>query len=219
MPNSEFMRIDPEKLAYWYFRLNGFLTIVNFVVHPDVGRRQRTDADILGVRFPYRAELLENPMFDDEVLIQTANKPLVVLAEVKTSRCRLNGPWTDPQRENMQRVLHAVGVFSPDIIEQVAQSLYSSGVWEDENYLMTLVCLGAEESTQVKQDYPQVPQILWNHVLEFIFERFTFYRRQKSEHPQWDAEGHRLYRLACRARNKQEFIESVDVVVGTAPRP
>ena len=33
MPNSEFMRIDPEKLEYWYFRRNGFLTIVNFPIH------------------------------------------------------------------------------------------------------------------------------------------------------------------------------------------
>ena len=28
-------RLDPEKVAYWYFRLNGFLQIENFVVHPE----------------------------------------------------------------------------------------------------------------------------------------------------------------------------------------
>jgi hypothetical protein len=27
-------RLDPEKVAYWYFRLNGFFEIENFVVHP-----------------------------------------------------------------------------------------------------------------------------------------------------------------------------------------
>ena len=26
--------IDPEKVAYWYFRLNGFFQIENFIVHP-----------------------------------------------------------------------------------------------------------------------------------------------------------------------------------------
>jgi hypothetical protein len=57
----EFMEeISSEKLAYWYLRLNGFLTITNFIVHPDFGRSQRTDVDILGCRFPYRQELLEN---------------------------------------------------------------------------------------------------------------------------------------------------------------
>jgi len=53
--------ITSEQLAYWYLRLNGFLSISNFVVHPDTGGQQRTDVDILGVRFPYRAELLFNP--------------------------------------------------------------------------------------------------------------------------------------------------------------
>jgi hypothetical protein len=27
--------LDPEKVAYWYFRLNGFLQIVNVVVHSE----------------------------------------------------------------------------------------------------------------------------------------------------------------------------------------
>ena len=62
--------LDPEKVAYWYLRLNGFLQIENFVVHPERRGGQRTDADLLAVRFPYRAErLFDNPhdiMRDDE---------------------------------------------------------------------------------------------------------------------------------------------------------
>jgi hypothetical protein len=54
-------RLDPEKVAYWYFRLNGFFQIENFVVHPARRGGQRTDADLLTVRFPHRAERL----FDD----------------------------------------------------------------------------------------------------------------------------------------------------------
>src|SRR2546426_644182 len=42
------------------FRLNGFLTIRNFVIHPERGNDQRTDVDILGVRFPHRSELFPN---------------------------------------------------------------------------------------------------------------------------------------------------------------
>jgi hypothetical protein len=56
-----FVGIKTEKLVYWYLRLNGFLTIENFVVHPDQSREQRTDVDIIGVRFPFRAELLKKP--------------------------------------------------------------------------------------------------------------------------------------------------------------
>ena len=36
-------------MAYWYFRLNGFFQIENFVVHPESYGSQRTDADLLGV--------------------------------------------------------------------------------------------------------------------------------------------------------------------------
>ncbi len=48
--------LDREKVAYWYFRLNGFLQIENFVIHSKRRSSQRTDADLLAVRFPYRAE-------------------------------------------------------------------------------------------------------------------------------------------------------------------
>ena len=42
--------LDPEKVAYWYLRLNGFLQIENFVVHPSGRGGQRADADLLAVR-------------------------------------------------------------------------------------------------------------------------------------------------------------------------
>lgn len=29
------MHIFPERLAFWLLRLNGFLTIPNFIVHPE----------------------------------------------------------------------------------------------------------------------------------------------------------------------------------------
>lgn len=50
--------LDPEKVAYWYFRLNGFFQIENFVVHPERRGSQRTDADLLAVRFPIIATII-----------------------------------------------------------------------------------------------------------------------------------------------------------------
>ena len=72
------MDIQPERLAYWYLRLNGFLTIPNFVVHPDTGSNQETEVDVLGVRFPYRAENLDDPMEDDSYFTTVRDKPFVV---------------------------------------------------------------------------------------------------------------------------------------------
>ena len=50
-------RLDPEKVAYWYFRLNGFLQIENFVVHPERRGSQRTD-DLLRFRHSFRRQPL-----------------------------------------------------------------------------------------------------------------------------------------------------------------
>jgi len=76
--------MSAEELAYWYFRLNGFLNIPNFVIHPDTGSEQRTDVDLLGVRFPYRSELLLNSMRDDEMFRRVREKAYVVFLRIDT---------------------------------------------------------------------------------------------------------------------------------------
>lgn len=116
-------QINPENLAYWYFRLNGFFTITNFIVHPEMGIGQRTDVDIFGVRFPYRQELLYSPM-EDEFIFTRFQKPYIIIAEVKTDRCSLNGPWTNSHLGNMQRVLRSFGALCPDNIDAIADQLY-----------------------------------------------------------------------------------------------
>ena len=57
-------RISAEKLAYRYLRLNGFLQIENFYVHPRTRGGARPDADLLGVRFPHRRERLYDDTAD-----------------------------------------------------------------------------------------------------------------------------------------------------------
>jgi hypothetical protein len=90
--------LNPEKVAYWYFRLNGFFQIQNFVVHPERSGGQRTDADLPAARFPFRAERLfddaSDVMADDEQRLALSRERIdVVIAEVKTNQpCALNGP-------------------------------------------------------------------------------------------------------------------------------
>jgi hypothetical protein len=132
--NQASPRFDPEKVAYWYFRLNGFFQIENFVVHPARRGGQRTDADLLAVRFPHRAERLfdvpNDIMADDERrLALSRDWTDVVIAEVKTNQpCTLNGPWTREDRQNVHRVLAAIGCLPPDHIEQAARDIYPAGV-------------------------------------------------------------------------------------------
>jgi hypothetical protein len=69
MPSPPTKHLNAERVAYWYLRLNGSLQIENFVVHPSRGGSQRTDADLLGVRFRHRMEFLYDhpePIANDE---------------------------------------------------------------------------------------------------------------------------------------------------------
>lgn len=201
------MRIKAEQLAYWYLRLNGFLTIPNFIVHPEHGRNQATDVDILGVRFPFRSEL--RTMVDHEVFTRGRDKSFIAFAEVKASLCALNGPWTNPDRQNMQKVLRALGAFPEAENDVVATALYDQGRYESQLYHVSLLCLGKDENSDVAKSYPKVPQITWSRVLTFIYNRFRKYRRQKVSHGQWDQQGHDLWDCAEQSRDDQAFVARV----------
>lgn len=187
---------EPDQLAYWFFRLNGCLTIVNFVVHPDLVRHneprsQRTDADILAVRFPHRRELLtsDDAMCDHQVFDSDSEIDLII-AEVKASECRLNGPWTEPKLENIQRVLYAIGAFPEEAVPTVAQALYEGKIYHDGQFRTRLMAIGSTTNPDL---IDAAVQLTWNEILSFIYERISTYRRHKAQHEQWDPCGKWLY--------------------------
>ena len=181
------------------------MTTVNFVVHPEEGAEQRTDVDVLGVRFPYRAELLNQPMVDDTPFTEEKIRPYVVIGEVKKDRCKLNGPWTRRDDRNMHRVLTAVGAVHPREQDAAAEALYTSGIFQGESVLVSLCCVGAIESREVRRDFKFVPQILWPQMTGFIFQRFESYLYQKLSHPQWDQTGKLLWELFVSSHSADEF--------------
>ena len=205
--------LEPEKIAYWYFRLNGFLQIENFVVHPERRGAQRTDADLLAVRFPYRAErLFDDPqdiMRDDVAwLALSADQIDVVIAEVKTNQpCTLNGPWTREDDQNVHRVLAAIGCLPPGHIEKAASDIYKSGIHNSELGLrVRLVAVGASRNDDLGATYPEVTQLVWSEMLAFIWDRFYTFRRQKTQVDQWDAQGRLLKEMADRSGDSEVFV-------------
>jgi hypothetical protein len=214
------MRILSERLAFWFLRLNGFLTIPNFIVHPEGPREdgaypQQTDVDVLGVRFPFRAENRERPMPDHELFTKEQHRPLVVLSEVKTDQCRLNGPWTDPKRENMQKVLCASGFRPADQVESIAAALYQTGIWMDDGLVVRIICFGDRHNSGLARSHPAVPQLLWKQdVLPFVYRRFDQYKFEKQMHHQWDNDVKHLFSEACQSQGTDgvQFVESVEVV-------
>lgn len=192
-----------EELGLWFLRLNGFFTLNNFVVHPRTGTDQRTDIDVLGVRFPHRRELVEEPLQDHASLSMPL--PQIVLAEIKSSRCSINGPWITPDKQNMQNVLYAVGAVPWDQVDDVSSALYREGVYESGEIAFRFLCIGRESDPEIASRFPRVPQILWSEVELFIFERFTAEIRRKRVHPQWDPVGKHLWDTAVTSKSVDEF--------------
>lgn len=98
-----------EKVASWYFRLNGFLSIPGYVVHPDEpSRNPRTEADLMAVRFPHSVERIGRGNMPDDQLIEgigEGSQVVFILVEVKAGRCNVNGPWSDKHKGNMRRAI------------------------------------------------------------------------------------------------------------------
>lgn len=212
------MDITSEHLAFWFLRLNGFLTIPNFVVHPErpneAGRFvQQTDVDVLGVRFPFRAENRYRPMPDFPLFAQE-QRVQVVISEVKTAQCALNGPWTNPELQNMQKVLCAGGFQPAEQSDAIADALYTRGIWEDGSMVIRIVCFGRDHNKGVAQKFRDVPQLTWaGEVLPFVFERFTNYHLEKRMHEQWDPHIKGVFEAAKDAeRDLGAFLRSVNVV-------
>lgn len=197
---------SPERLAYWYFRLNGFLTTENFIVHPDAGRDQRTDADLLAVRFAHRAENLSRPMVDHPQVVSCATLINVIMVEVKTGRCSLNGPWTNPSEENMHRVLSAIGCLPQSEISRVSGELHIKGCWSDAPVTVRLFALG--ETTDHRLPISISQQLTWTEVISFCIQRFQDYRHEKLSVGQWTEDGRKLKDLA-RRRNAQANIRQI----------
>jgi len=207
------MQIRAERLAYWYLRLNGFLTTENFVVHPDSGSNQETDVDVMGIRFPYRQENLVDPMQDDTTLNYPDNKILIILGEVKLGECALNGPWTNRSRNNMYRVLMAIGAIKKDEAITVAEELYTKGYYKNDEYEIGLLLFGKHKNIDINERLPHIRQVTWNQILTFIFHRFKKYRRTKGSHGQWDSDVKQLWVVSQRLPRGavEEFLNLVHI--------
>lgn len=204
--------INPERLAYWYLRLNGYFSIVNFVIHPESRGSQLTDADILAVRFPFSVELENNPMPDDPIITNSIypdsekRQICFLIGEVKTGLCNINGPWINPDRKNMQRVLRRMGFIEEDpTVEIVARELYQQNLWQDDYYVVRQITFGAYNNPQLPQN---VIQVVWDDIASFMFDRFRKYEEQKAQHDQWEIFMKKIFKKAIHNKTtKDDFVE------------
>lgn len=196
-----------EQIAYWFFRINGCLNIINFLVHHERRGYEGTDVDILAVRFPFRRELAwSHAPMEDHPIFDSSGKVDIIICEVKSSLCDLNGPWTDPEKKNMDRVLSAIGAFPKEKVREVADALYSQKIYEGMVHRVRLFAVGERTNTSLSDS---VAQLTWEEMLTFIYERFRKYSDEKAQHSQWDRTGYRLFRKMKRHRTVESFVNDV----------
>lgn len=171
-----------EQVANWYFRLNGFLSIPGFVVHPDQVREYpRTEADLIAVRFPGSIEVINrSEMQDDKIITQLHGigpnkKILFVLVEVKSGDCSMNGPWSERPRKNIQRVVRRLGFAEANKIDEISEALYSNARWSDEKYVLQYVCVGKNVNAELSRSYENLLQITYEEISNFLSLRFKMY--------------------------------------------
>jgi|ERR1035437_9225841 hypothetical protein len=200
-------RYTLDVAAEWFLRLNGFLTVLNFVVHP-VGPRegtvQRTDADVLGVRFPHRHEVVGGDPLIDHDAFHGAPRTLFVISEVKSGRCSLNGPWSRPEDENVLNVLRSFGPISPEELDEVAQQLYENGRFQSERFEARLLCFGSSTSNLPVG----VLQFTWEQVFGFIHDRYRTFWQPKKQNQQWPAIGQFLWK-ECKKGERDDFVSAM----------
>lgn len=83
------MRNNGEELSYWYFRLNGFFPLSNFVIHRTETTKHPSDCDILALRPPDVFEEVggQSDDWDDRLTkLLRFDRFLGVIVEVKTGR-------------------------------------------------------------------------------------------------------------------------------------
>jgi hypothetical protein len=176
-----------ESLAYWYFRLNGFLPLANFVLHrPDALHRQSSDSDILAVRFPHVHEDVGGQPgdWDNELFAEWGldhfNRTVCVIAEIKT------GLYTEASVNRAfapRRVIYAlrrIGVVTLPECEEVSHRLSREGVvhHREFSFAKILVSSSARRTGNFENTSPCL-QIELGHTVDFIRTRMNRYRNEK----------------------------------------
>ena len=155
MPNRIMRyKIDAERLVYWFFRLNGFLTIENFILHHETRSTQRTDLDLVGVRYPHRREALHGHgdherWMEDFSIFANNDRPLIVFVEVCTRRCKINGPWTAREKGNLPRALRALGIIPESVVTEASNNIYDEGHFLSSDFQVQLVAIGKQTNAHL----------------------------------------------------------------------
>lgn len=196
--------LDPEDVALWYFRLQGCLTIQNFMIHRFDGTGGAySDADVIAVRFPHRQEQ-QMEMFEQ---FFSRDKIDLSFVEVKTGWASINRSWRSA--DTLAHVISRIGICPPDRVAEAANSIARTWVYETDTIRIRMV-IACKEKRLADDLPPDSQQLTWaEEILPTIFRRFRDFQQPKSYH-NWDRTGRELYKAVRQYRRVEtDYIEHV----------
>jgi hypothetical protein len=187
-----------ELLVECYLRLNGYFTINNFILHDQHGS-QKTEVDLIGVRFPNQVEIIEedkrrlHTLENDPELVEKSNITDVVIAEVTTGEAKINGPFE--RKDVLQYILDWIGSLGNGARDKAIEALQARNdfLTEDGRIRVRFICFG-KHSDDIK-----CTQLTLDHALSFIRDRFKRYGQLKTHSQQWKGLMRYLYEAATQA--------------------
>lgn len=195
-----------ETTAYWYFRLNGFFPIVNFVQHgvaitrrpsskgtgekPSIGRRVNSDADVLAVRFPHVVEDVggQSDDWDSDRFEQWGwdyrNHVVAVICQVKTGEWKKRELETAFARERLEYAIKRFGIFPDGDSFQLSSELYDQSSVSRDKITISKVLVSPCEYTpsptsESGLELEHCCRIGVEDALQFVLARLDKYRKQK----------------------------------------
>ena len=177
-----------EELTYWYFRLNGFFLLENYVLH-NVGegtQRGTADADLLAIRFPYVYEEVggqsgdwDENKFSKEWGFDIEKDNLALIIEVKSER---NVKRSDIEKsfslERLKTALYRFGIFNKGEVNSICEDLFNKK-YEKYETIIGEVFIGKAAVTEDKKEDHKWLNITLKEINDFVFKRIRSYSRDK----------------------------------------
>ncbi|UZQ83665.1 hypothetical protein [Thermoanaerobacter sp. RKWS2] len=171
-------------MTYWYFRLNGFFLLQNYVLH-NIGEgeeRGTADSDLLAIRFPYVYEEIggQSNDWDREKFsewgfdIEKVNLALIV--EVKSGenvkRSEIEKSFSS---KRLKTALYRFGIFPRDDVQRIHENLVEQKYVKESSWIIAKV-LVTEKTREIKKTWLDLSL---DEIDKFIHKRIRSYLHDK----------------------------------------
>ncbi|AAM23929.1 hypothetical protein M2349_001704 [Caldanaerobacter subterraneus subsp. tengcongensis MB4] len=173
-----------EELTYWYFRLNGFFLLQNYVLH-NIGQgeqRGTADCDLLAIRFPYVYEKVggQNKDWDKEKFstwgFDIDRDNLALIIEVKSGReLKKNKIEKSFSPERVKTALYRFGIFSHKDVHRIHENLLKQKYVKESSWTIAKV-LVTEKAKEIEGNWLNLSL---DEIDKFIHKRIKSYLHDK----------------------------------------